>query len=113
MADLGKTSSGIQPNVAGLLAYVLGLVTGIIFLLIEKENKFVRFHAIQSIGLSVGLMVVSIVLNVLPVIGVALGLLVNLAGLALWIVCMVKAYQGELFRVPVLGDIAAKQAGVT
>ena len=113
MADLGKTSSGIQPNVAGLLAYVLALVTGIIFLVIEKESKFVRFHAIQSIGLSVGLTVVSIVLSVLPVIGIALGLLVNLAGLALWIVCMVKAYQGELFRVPVIGDVAAKQAGLS
>ena len=112
MTDLGKTSSGLTPNVAGLLAYVLGLVTGIIFLLIEKENKFVRFHAIQAIGLSVGLTVVSIVLSVLPVIGVALGLLVNLAGLALWIVCMVKAYQGDLFRLPVIGDIAAKQVGI-
>ena len=109
MADLGKTSSGIQPNVAGLLAYVLGLVTGIIFLVIEKENKFVRFHAVQAIVLSVGLTVAGVVLSLLPVIGVVLGLLINLAGLALWIVCMIKAYQGELFRLPVAGDIAAKQ----
>ena len=113
MADLGKTSSGIQPNVAGLLAYVLGLVTGIIFLVIEKENKFVRFHAVQAIVLSVGLTVAGVVLGLLPVIGIALGLLINLAGLALWIICMIKAYQGELFRVPVVGDIAAKQVGVT
>ena len=113
MADLGKTSSGIQPNVAGLLAYVLGLVTGIIFLVIEKENKFVRFHAVQAIVLSVGLTVAGVVFGLLPVIGIALGLLINLAGLALWIICMIKAYQGELFRVPVVGDIAAKQVGVT
>ena len=113
MADLGKTSSGIQPNVAGLLAYALGLVTGIIFLVIEKENKFVRFHAVQAIVLSVGLTVAGVVLGLLPVIGIALGLLINLAGLALWIICMIKAYQGELFRIPVVGDIAAKQTGVT
>ena len=112
MADLGKTSSGIQPNVAGLLAYVLGLVTGIIFLVIEKENKFVRFHAVQAIVLSVGLTVAGVVLSLLPVIGVVLGLLINLAGLALWIVCMIKAYQGELFRLPVAGDIAAKQVSI-
>ena len=113
MADLGKTSSGIQPNVAGLLAYALGLVTGIIFLVIEKENKFVRFHAVQAIVLSVGLTVAGVVLGLLPVIGIALGLLINLAGLALWIICMIKAYQGELFRIPVVGDIAAKQAGLS
>ena len=113
MADLGKTSSGIQPNVAGLLAYVLGLVTGIIFLVLEKENKFVRFHAVQAIVLSVGLTVAGIVLGLLPVVGVALSILINLGGLALWVVCMIKAYQGQLFRVPVVGDIAAKQVGVT
>ena len=112
MADLGKTSSGIQPNVAGLLAYALGLVTGIIFLVIEKENKFVRFHAVQAIVLSVGLTVAGVVLGLLPVIGIALGLLINLAGLALWIICMIKAYQGELFRIPVVGDIAAKQVSL-
>ena len=113
MADLGKTSSGLTPNVAGLLAYVLGLVTGLIFVLIEKENKFVRFHAIQAIGLSLALTVAGIALSLLPAIGVALGMIVNLAGVVLWIVCMVKAYQGELFRVPVLGDIAAKQSGAS
>ena len=112
MVDLGKTSSGIQPNVAGLLAYVLGLVTGIIFLVIEKENKFVRFHAVQAIVLSLGLTVGGVVLGLLPVIGVALSLLINLGGLALWIVCMIKAYQGELFRIPVVGDIASKQVGI-
>ncbi|MDP3142898.1 MAG: hypothetical protein Q8N14_02985, partial [Candidatus Omnitrophota bacterium] len=47
--NLGKTSTGIEPKVAGLLSYLLGFITGVIFLLIEKENKFVRFHALQSI----------------------------------------------------------------
>ena len=55
--DLGKTSTGIQPNVAGLLAYVVGFVTGIIFFVIEKENKFVRFHAMQCILSSAALFV--------------------------------------------------------
>ena len=59
MADLGKSSTGIQPNVAALLAYLVGFVSGLVFFLIEKENKFVRFHAMQSIGLSGGLFVLA------------------------------------------------------
>ena len=107
-ADLGKTSTGIQPNVAGLLAYLVGFVTGIIFFIIEKENKFVKFHAMQSILLSAALFVLSIILSFVPLLAV----LVNVASLVLWIVCMVRAYQGQWFRVPVVGDLAAKQAGL-
>lgn len=106
--DLGKTSTGIQPNVAGLLAYVAGFITGIIFFVIEKENKFVKFHAMQSIMCFVALFVLSIVLSFVPL----LAMLLNLAGLALWIICMVQAYQGKWFRVPVVGDLAAKQVGL-
>ena len=107
MADLGKTSSGIQPNVAALLAYVLGLITGLIFLLIEKENTFVRFHAMQSIGFSVVMFIVGLVLSVVPV----LVLVLNLICIVLWVVLMVQAYQGQWFKLPIIGDIAAKQAG--
>ena len=110
--DLGKTSSGLQPNMAGLLAYVLGLISGLILFLTEKDNKFVRFHAMQSICLSVGLLVVSVVLSLMPVIGVVLAILLRWIGVVLWIVCMIKAYQGEWLRLPIVGDIAAKQAGI-
>ena len=110
--DLGKTSTGIQPNVAGLLSYVLGLITGLIFFLIEKDNKFVKFHAMQSILGSAAIIVAGIVLAFIPILGVIIRMLLNLAGLVLWIVCMIKAYQGEWFRIPVIGDIAATQAGV-
>lgn len=107
-ADLGKTSTGIQPNVAGLLAYAVGLVSGIIFFLIEKENKFVKFHAMQSMMLFGALFVLSFVLAFVPVFAV----LVNLASIILWIICMIQAYQGKWFRVPVIGDLAAKQVGI-
>ena len=106
--DLGKTSTGIQPNVAGLLAYLVGFVTGIIFFIIEKENKFVKFHAMQSILLFAALFVLSIILSFAPLFAV----LVNVTSLVLWIVCMVRAYQGQWFRLPVVGDLAAKQAGL-
>ncbi|OIO36908.1 MAG: hypothetical protein AUJ74_00520 [Candidatus Omnitrophica bacterium CG1_02_44_16] len=107
--DLGKTTTGIQPNIAALLSYVLGFITGIIFYLIEKENKFVRFHAMQAMITFGVLFVLQIVIGFIPVINLILLPLVSIASLALWIVLMVKAYQGEQFKLPVIGDIAEKQ----
>jgi uncharacterized membrane protein len=108
--DLGKTSTGLQPNVAALLSYVAGIVTGIIFFVIEKENKFVRFHAMQSIILFGGLFVLQIAL-VFTVILIVLVPFLNIAGLIAWIILMVKAYQGEYFKLPVIGDLAEKNIG--
>ena len=104
-----KTSTGMQENVAGLLCYVLGWITGLIFFLIEKENKFVRFHAMQSLLTFGALMVLYIVLTFIPVVGWMLVPLLGLAQLVLWILLMVKAYQGEMFKLPIVGDIAEKQ----
>lgn len=112
-ADLGKSSTGLQPNVAALLVYVLGLITGLIVFLIEKENKFVKFHAIQSIVVSVAWCALSFVLGFIPGINVIAVPVLNLGGLALWILLMVKAYQGEPFRLPVIGEFAAQQAGLS
>lgn len=103
--------TGLQPNVAGALCYLLGLITGIVFLMIEKENRFVRFHAMQSIIVALAFVVVSIVLGFIPILGWVLGFLINLLGAALWVVLMVKAYQGEEWEVPVLGKIAREQVG--
>ena len=107
--DLGKTSTGIQPNVAALLSYVAGFVTGIIFFLIEKENKFVRFHALQSAITFGVIFVLQMVLMYLPYIAVFLVPILSIGSLIIWIICMVKAYQGEMFKLPVIGDIAEKQ----
>lgn len=111
MADQGKSSTGLQANVAALLAYTLGLVTGLVFFLIEKDSRFVKFHAMQSIALSLVLFIASLILGFVPYIGIAAGALLNLAGLIIWVICMVKAYQGDWFKLPVLGDFAEKQAG--
>ena len=110
--DLGKTSTGIQPNVAALLSYVAGFVTGIIFFLIEKDNKFVRFHALQSTIAFGAIFVLQMFFSYIPSIGVYLLPVLDLGCVILWVVCMVKAYQGEWFRLPVVGDVAAKQAGL-
>jgi len=113
-----KTSTGIEENIAGLLCYLLGFVTGIIFYLIEKENKTVRFHAVQSIvvfgAIFVLNIVVSTVLVALPVIGwIFVGListLISLAALVLWVLLMFKAYKGEKYKLPIAGDLAEKYA---
>jgi len=95
-----KTSSGIDQNIAALLSYLLGFVTGIIFLLLEKENRFVRFHALQSIFTSVMLIVLNIVIDFIPFIGWILALLLQPLILVLFIIILVKAYQGEYYKLP-------------
>ncbi len=108
--DTGKSSTGMQPNVAGLLCYLLGFVTGIVFLIIEKENKFVRFHAMQSIIVFGGLFVLQIILGFIPIIGWAIGFLLGIVALILWILLMVKAYNGEMYKLPVVGDMAEQKS---
>ena len=125
--QVAQTSQSAQPgmaeNVAGLLCYLLGWVTGIIFLLIDKR-PFVRFHAAQSIVVFGGLHVISIVVGIIFGGGLmmmgrwgAFGLawvlysLIKLVALVLWILLMVKAYQGEKFQVPVAAGIAKSLAG--
>ncbi len=105
----GKTGTGLQPNVAGVLCYVLGWVTGIIFLLLEKDNQFVRFHAIQSIIVFGALTVVDIVLGFVPVIGWVGVWAIGILAFILWVVLMVKAYQGQRYKLPIAGDIAEQR----
>jgi uncharacterized membrane protein len=121
-APATSSQSGLAENVAGLLCYVLGWITGLIFLLIDKR-PFVRFHAAQSIVVFGALMVIRIVVGMMfitgGVVGVTAGFslgailfwLVSLVGLILWILLMVKAYQGERYRVPIAADFADKLAG--
>ncbi len=108
--DLGKTSTGMQPNVAALLSYLVGFITGIIFYIIEKENKFVRFHAMQSIITFGFFFVLGLILGVIPVIGWVLMPILLITEVILWIVLMIKAYRGENFKLPIAGDIAEKNA---
>ena len=113
-----NSQSGLTENVAGLLCYVLGWVTGLIFFLIDKR-PFVRFHAAQSIVVFGGLMLIRVALTILfvagPVGGFSAGVgllwLVSVVGLVLWILLMVKAYQGEKFRVPLAADLADQISG--
>jgi len=117
--------TAMSANVAGLLCYILGFVTGIIFLVIEpyKNDRFVRFHAFQSIFFNVALIVFwivyTIVVRILGFVSFGIvfmvmglvGLLISLAILAYWLFLMYKAYNNELYKIPFIGDLAAKQAG--
>ena len=106
-----KTSTGLAENVAGLLCYVLGWISGIVFLLIEPENKFVRFHAIQSIVVFGILNLAGIILGWIPVIGSVFAWIFSIVGFILWIVLMVKAVQGSKYKLPWAGGFAEKKAG--
>ena len=105
-----KSSTGLDENIAGLLCYVLGWVSGLVFVLLEQKSKFVRFHAVQSIYVFGVLTIAVIILGWIPLIGQVLSWLISVLGLILWIVLMVKAYQGAKYKLPWAGKLAEKRA---
>ena len=104
----GSGGTGIDPKLAALLCYLLSIVGGIVFYLISKD-KFVRFHAMQSIILGATYVVLSIIVIFLPVIN-WFSWVLPLLFLALSIILMIKSYQGERYKLPLIGDIAEKTA---
>ncbi len=124
-----ESSAGMDPKIGGLVSYLFGWITGLIMYLIEKENKYVRFHAMQSILLSVattvifiGIMIILGILTQIPGLGLVVALLAipinGLLGLgffALWIFMMYKGFSGydtgEKFKLPIIGDQAEKIVG--
>lgn len=111
------TSTGLDPKIAGLLAYLVGWVSGLVLFLVEKEHLEVRFHAAQSILLSIAFAVVYVVLTILgfiPILGFVfwlVSLLVGLAGFGLWIYLLVQGYNLTHVRLPVVGRMAEQWAG--
>ncbi|MFC7322923.1 DUF4870 domain-containing protein [Halobacillus campisalis] len=104
-----KSSTGLDENVGGLLAYILGFITGIIFLVIEKENEKIRFHAMQSTITFGALFVISLIVNFIPIIGILISMILAPLSIVLWIILMVKAYQGERYHLPIAGKMAEDQ----
>jgi uncharacterized membrane protein len=107
------TSTGLAPNVAGALSYLFGIITGVIFFVLEKDNQFVRFHAMQSILVNATFIVLAIILSifsVIPILGWIVGLLGNMilgiVAIILWLVLMFKAFQGQEWEVPIIGKYA-------
>ena len=106
-----KTAIGLDENLAGALAYVLGWITGLALLLIEHENQYVRFHAFQSIIVFGALCVLWFVGWSIPFLGWAFSLFIILpVSVFLWWLMMFKAYHGERFKLPIAGEIAEQHA---
>jgi uncharacterized membrane protein len=119
VAPVASPTEGLQENVAGLLCYVLGWLTGLVFLLIDKR-PFVRFHAVQSIGLNISVVVIYlavafsfVMLHFLHLGFLALAIypVLWLLVLIVWVFMMYKAYQHEKYSLPIIGNIAEGIAG--
>ena len=104
------TRGDTSRNLVAALSYLLGFITGVVILFVEKDDKFVRFHAMQSTVIFGGLFVINFAVNLL--FGFASGFvsgIISVFSLIVWLVSMIKAYQGELFKWPIAGDFAEKQ----
>ena len=123
----GKSSTGLDENIAALLAYVFGWLSGLILFLMEKDSRLVRFHAMQSILLNVAIAVLAIVVGVvisilILILGQVSGALAGIASVisllfwlafavviaVIWVLCLIRAYQGKMFKLPFIGDMADK-----
>ena len=122
-----KSSTGLDENIAALLSYVFGWLSGLIFFLIEKESRLVRFHAMQSLLFNVLFAVIAIVLwialfvvflvasqisgaltTLLSLVSILVWGVLFIAILVGWVMCLVKAFQGQYFKLPVIGNLAEK-----
>jgi uncharacterized membrane protein len=125
--QIGKSSTGLDENIAAVLSYVFGWVSGLVFFLMEKDSKLVRFHAMQSIlfcvvvavlgialwvvtflFLLVGAMLPDIMGSLLALLGTFIWVVFSVALVIAWILCLVRAYQGQFFKLPVIGNMAEK-----
>lgn len=107
-------NTGLDQNVAGALCYVLGLITGIIFLVIEPNNKYIKFHAMQSILWSVGIWILFMILGMIGILTFGIGFLIlaplmmiiQLIAVLSWLWLMYQAYSGNKWQFPIVGGIA-------
>jgi len=123
MTTTERSSTGLDANIAAALSYFFWLLSGAVFFAIETESRFVKFHAMQSMLMSVAAIVLWIVYMVvwtvftrMPFLGIVAGLvgflgwaLLSLGFLGLWLYCMFRAFQGERFKLPYIGEVAEKQ----
>jgi uncharacterized membrane protein len=126
-AQVGKSSTGLDENIAALLSYVFGWVSGLIFFLIEKDSRLVRFHAMQSLLFNVLIAIVVIALMVvlsilvlitsqisgvlsglLSILGTLIWVVLFIGILIAWIMCLIKAYGRQYFKLPIIGNFAEK-----
>ncbi len=105
---MAKSSTGLDENIAGLLCYLFGWLSGLVFFLIEKDSEFVRFHAAQSLVVFGSFTVLGIVLPVIPIFGLLLLPLLSALCFVLWLLLMIMAFQGNRFELPLVQDLVKK-----
>jgi len=108
LTEPSGTSTGLSPNVAGLLCYVGIWISGIIFFVLEQKNQFVRFHAAQSIVAFGTITVAGVIFGLIPVVGDVFATIIGIIGFIVWIIMIVKASSGEWYKLPWAGDVAEK-----
>ena len=106
MESQERSSTGLPGNIAALLCYAFGFISGAVLLAIEKESQFVRFHAMQSLVVFVALFAASFGVSFIPLIGWIIAIILGPLQLILWLVLMYKGFAGERFKLPIAGDIA-------
>lgn len=99
-----KTTLGLSENIAAVLCYAFGWLGGFLFLILEKENKVIRFHALQSLATFLTLFILSIVAGFIPFLGWVIAILVTPISIFLWFLLMYKAYLGEKYKLPLIGN---------
>ena len=108
MEKIRKSSTGLDENVAAFFCYLLGFVTGIVFLVVERKSEFVRFHAMQSTITFLGVLVLSLILGMIPIIHLLVFPLWILT-LILWLLLMVRALRGDRTILPIVGKWIEKK----
>jgi len=115
-----SSSTGLDPKLAAFLAYLFGIIGGIVFIVIEKDNRYVKFHAWQSVAFAVALFVawvaysiIAAILGHIPVLGwlidLVLGAAISIGGLVAWILLLIKSFSGEEYKLPFIGDFAEQR----
>jgi len=110
MQEKQKSSTGLDENVAGFLCYLFGFITGIVFLVVERQSSFVKFHAMQSTITFLSLFVISMIIGWIPIIGL-LVYPIWILSLILWLILMIKALRGERYLLPIVGKMAEEKSG--
>lgn len=109
-ASSSETSVGLAPNTAAVLSYVLAWLSGLVFVLVEKKNNYVRFHAWQSLITFGILAIAGAVLGRIPFIGWIFSSAIGVISFVLWVMLMIQASRGQVYKLPWVGDLAERQA---
>ena len=113
--DTNKQSFSTSRNLVAALSYLLGFITGIVILLVEKDDKYIRFHAMQSTLLFVGLLIINVIvdfilkpIDFLGFLSTLINTGITIVGIIVWVISIYKAYNGEVYKWPYVGKLAEK-----